>query len=423
MWTIRKTTTADRQDRQRLDPLQRRALMRVWDGTAEPGDFPLVRSVIESAREAKRWIACDCRSPAEGDQALMAPAYLRTHRTHYLRRLYGRRRMLHDQSCPFYGEPALGHDRMIEATSPDRPEGYFAVPDPATAPMRGEIVLIPGLPPLTPEPRLGDDLLRRQLWRLMERARLDLLSPPVSGRKPSFTLEYAALRDAAEELHVAYGVPLARVLETVPTAFERKSIYAKIRQAARQRSGEVDGDRADPLQGWVCTFARRASRDEIGMQMKGRAITLRPEHGVDVLPGHGPYLCLVCVSPDRKGNLRPARAVAQPIHSMRRFFPIFHDTDRALLDALVAVQFAVRRADPDLALGFSRALFGLPGDAAPGRLSCLMTDGRTGTLHELSWSAAELAGMDPLRIADRVQDWAMSRSRIRRRAPVAPADR
>ena len=407
MFTVRKTVDPAAQDRHPIQPSQRRALMRVWEGTATAADEILVRSLIEATHEQDRWIACDCLAPQDGPQPLMAPAFLRLHQTHYLRRLYGKTRALHDQACPFYGEPALGFDKILEVSQTDRPDGYFAVPDHAAAPPKDLSAL--GLPKPDAAPRRGDNLLRRQLWRLMERARLTVIAPPVRGRQPSYKFEYAALKDAAEELHVAYGVPLSRVFETVPTAFERKSIYAKIRQAARQRRDDVDGCRGDPLQGWACFFARDADPDEVRATLGGRTVSVRPARGVDVLPGGAPYLVLVCVSADEKGDLRPVRAVAQPVLGMRRFFPIYRAEERETVEALISAQYAIARRERDLALGFDRTLFGLPGDTEPGRLSCLVTDLRRGVLHERSATVADLADTDPAEIARHVLDWALSR--------------
>ena len=403
MWLVEKTTTPTRQDRRKVTPAARQALMKVWDGSATEPDIALTRALIERASSCSRWIACDCRRPADGEQALMAPAYLRTHRTHYLRRLYGKTRLRHDDRCPFYGEPALGNDRLIEHVVPNMPDGYFAIDDRDMRPKANLSVL--GINERDDGPRIADSLLRRQLWRLMTRARLHVIEPPVRGRQPSYKFEYAALRDAADELHVTYGVPLSRVFETVPTAIERKSIYAKIRQEAAKRRSDVAGYQSDPLQGWVCTFARDALPDAVRASMGDRHVLIQPERGVDVLPGGGPYLVLVCIAPNEKGALRPVRAIAQPILGMRRFYPIYSAAERPVIEDLVSLQYDVGREHEHLALGFERSLFGQDGDAAPGRLACLLTDDRTGALHELSFPAARLAGPDSGTLVDIVRAW------------------
>ncbi len=49
---------------------------------------------------------------------------------------------------------------------------------------------------------------------------------------PTIAQEFAKLRDAAQQLFIAPGVPLARLLFTHPSELHSKRIYAKLRAAA-----------------------------------------------------------------------------------------------------------------------------------------------------------------------------------------------
>ncbi|MEL6278270.1 MAG: hypothetical protein AAFR28_05220 [Pseudomonadota bacterium] len=406
MWTAPKTSDIESAaNREIVDPTVRDAVRRLWIGLGRPEDRDVAAAFIERAHEEGLWVACDCRGEEQPPAfPLMAPAYLRGHGTYYLRRLFGETRPLHAKSCPFYGEPALGHDAVVERAAPARPDGYFLLDRYLIgAPVSRSQT--PGGPsgrtrgaPTTNSP----SMLRRQFWRLIEQARLNRIRPPVRGQRPSYRLEYASLKDAAEALLVDEGTPLARVFETVPTAIERRSIYAKIREAAK------DADEDAPLQGYVCFYAGRVSEKAIIGTFAETPFEITPTYGVDVGGGEGPYLVLVLIGPTKSGDLQPLKAVAQPVLNGRRFFPVFDAGERARIDALIGKQFAVAKANPNLKLSFERPLFGDDQEHVPGALIALLTSMETGAIYDLDLTAARMLDQAPESLASDVTEWALS---------------
>lgn len=343
MWSCEKRSSPSKQN---LDPLPSEledAIKRLWIGNGSEADGAVAAAGLHALHSQNKWIACDCRAH-EGVFPLMAPAYLSAFRTYYLRRLYGKTRPLHHPHCRFHGEPWLGAEKIVEIGSPTCPDGYFEIEDPLPRDLQ------PGEGAAFGEGRrsssLYTDRLRLQFWRLMDRARLNEIPPPVATIKPSYVHEYAKLKDASERIHVGYGHPLSLVFETVPQAIKRRSIFARIRKLMKEDPGAAG-------QGFLSFMAKDVTQERIVT----RQGTIAPLAGVDVIKGGAPYLVLVLIGADERGALRPIKACAQPILSGRRFFPIFDPGERAWIEALISEQFRMRRAHPRLATGLRRLLF------------------------------------------------------------------
>lgn len=344
MWSCEKTTSLDKQV---FDPVPYEldeAIKRLWIGEGSDADSDVAAFGLRLLHNQGKWLACDCRAH-ESVFPLMAPAYLSAFGTYYLRRLYGKTRPDHHPDCMFHSEPWLGSDRLFEIESPNCPDGYFEVTDPRPQDLQcsDSASLRDGLR----SPRLYTDRLRLQLWRLMERAKLNEIAPPIRSIQPSYTHEYAKLKDAADRLHVGHGQPLSLVFETVPQAIERRSIYARIRRVMKANPNGAG-------QGFLAFMAKDVTKDRIVT----RSGTITPRAGVDIVAGGSPYLVLVLVGADETGGLQPLKACAQPILSGRRFFPVFHEDERNWIEELISEQFRMRRAQPEVAAGLRRPLFG-----------------------------------------------------------------
>jgi hypothetical protein len=343
MWAADKTTSLEQQT---LDPLPLElidAIKALWIGAGDEEDREIAAIGLKGLHDSGRWIACDC-SMNEGVLPLMAPAYLAAYGTFYLRRLYGKTRPLHKPRCVFYGEPYLGDDRLLEISEALCPDGFFEIED--AAPEEGEASYAERGSWGDGVPGGYTDRMRLALWRLMERARLNELPPPVPTIKRSYTHEYAKLKDAAERLHVATGIPLSAVFETSPAAVQRRSIYAKVRASQKL-------DEFAPGQGFVVFMAKEIS----GQTITTRSGTIQTSRPVDIIPGGAPYLVMVLVAEHKGRGLLPARAVAQPILSGRRFFPVFSSGERDWIEGLITEQYRLRRTSRHFAPGLLRPLF------------------------------------------------------------------
>jgi hypothetical protein len=344
MWAADKTTNLEKQT---LDPVPLElieAIKALWTGVGDEKDREVAAIGLKALHDQGRWIACDCRM-AESVLPLMAPAYLETYGTYYLRRLYGKTRPLHATGCVFHGEPYLGEDRLIELAHGMCPEGFFEIED--AVPHEGEHLLGSGSGRADEGAICGyTHRMRLALWRLMERARLNHIAPPVPTIKPSYQHEYAKLKDAAERLHVSTSVPLSAVLETSPAAVARRSIYAKVRESQKI-------DPHAPGQGFVVFMAK----DIDGRTITTRSGTITTRLNVDVVAGGAPYLVMVLVAEEEGRGLVPVRAVAQPVLSGRRFFPVFASSERDWIEGLITEQYRLRRSHRELAPGVIRDLF------------------------------------------------------------------
>lgn len=339
------------------------ALRSAYAGIASDEEMTRAIEAVRSARESHQWFACDCRAD-ENIYPLIAPAYLTSAKTYYLRRLVGPKRPLHAVSCPFFRErpePGLGRDRGAPSSARP-PDGFFSVIDHEAARKvaggRDQLRSITSVRQYTPPP------LARQLWRLMRLARLNHLPPVQSSAPPSISAEFSRLRAAAENVLVSKGVPLARVLGTHPEAYTSNRLFAQIRQVQRASSNEA------PLQGFLALFARSASQETIH-GAEGADIQL--EGGVATAPGislvdDGPFLILAVIG-DRagQGGLAALRAYAQPIYSATQFMPVMTTLGRSLVKSLNSIRWSLAKRRSDLRISLEMPLFALETSGGPVR--------------------------------------------------------
>ena len=98
MWLVGKDTTG-KTGRVAISDELKAALVRWYTGRGSEADHRASVSLVSTARENHKWIACDCLG-AERPPPLMSAAYLSFQETYYLRRLTSRPG--HDTKCPFH---------------------------------------------------------------------------------------------------------------------------------------------------------------------------------------------------------------------------------------------------------------------------------------------------------------------------------
>lgn len=317
--------------------------MRWYTGEGSEADHRASVTMIRKARAAQQWIACGCVS-VEGRPPLLSPAYLSEAETYYLRRLTaeGKGRPEHLTECPFYRDQAPPRFRE-QATGATReviePEGFFMAhrlapeklaqaPDNDDPDDRARGVAIPRLAKL--------------LWRLMERAEVNLLDalPPDRGHDRTMSGEFYALRRAAATLEVAPGVNLAEHFYTHVDPIDRHEVHARLRKAAK---AWPDGFAP---QAFALLYAHDISGTRVRLA-QGRVLDLknRIQHiGVHKLEIGGPYLVLVLIGElNPKEGYYPLRGYAQPIHGHSNFMPVQSALERATVDAISRLQYRLRR--------------------------------------------------------------------------------
>ncbi|KHL24202.1 hypothetical protein PK98_14475 [Croceibacterium mercuriale] len=344
MWLVTRDTNGLGK-RFALPPALRAALVRWYTGSGSQDDHAASVSMVVTARENHKWIACDCL----GDEArppIMSPAYLSFQETYYLRRLTSR--PPHKRSCPFYLPPAP--DRIRERADDtlfeiEFPKGLFnahkeAPEKLAQAPLDSE-----------PDDRSrGVDIprLARLLWMLLEAARTNVIQGLPSEGRPEFSIrdEMRKVWKAAQRFEIAPGICLADHLYTKATDYESLRVHARLREAAKK---------------WPVGFAPQAF-----MLLEANAIT-----GTDIETGLGtvtvrnriqhtgivraqvepPFLALVVVGEHskREGYL-PLRAYAQPVFKGNQFIPSDRADDRQLLERLTRFQYRMRAKGVQVAI-------------------------------------------------------------------------
>ncbi len=98
MWLVGKDTSG-KTGRVAISDELKAALVRWYTGRGSEADHRASVSLVSTARENHKWIACDCLGP-ERPPPLMSAAYLSFQETYYLRRLTSRPG--HDSGCPFH---------------------------------------------------------------------------------------------------------------------------------------------------------------------------------------------------------------------------------------------------------------------------------------------------------------------------------
>ena len=320
--------------------------LRFWySGAGDHRDEQASLLLVRHARRNHLWLACDCQS--EQATPMLSPALLSEADTYYLRRLTGRSRTEHHLDCPFFREQAMTSERTERAPARNTPDGFFAVLKPAP-------LALAQAPDDEARPRdsasHGTPRLAKLLWHLLElsgRAGI----PAVETAERTIAAEFAAIRALAEQIPVAPGIPLARVLFTHPRDWTSKRVFAVLRELSKSWPKDHEP------QAFMLIFAARVHEHSIETSAGLIDIATRVRHpGTRDAPISGPDLTLVAIGnhPDVRGYAAQ-RAWAQPVHNGHRFIPVDSDFDREIVDALIAARRIL--AGDNIALSASKPLF------------------------------------------------------------------
>lgn len=372
MWLTTKDTTGLTGGVAISDGL-RAALVRWYTGRGDEADHRASVSLVITARENHKWIACDCLGH-NVTPPLMSPAYLSFQETYYLRRLTSR--PSHKVKCPFYMPQApqriretakdtiyaIDHPKGLFNAHQKAPEKLAQKPEDTEPDDRSRGVAIP---------RLG-----KLLWLLLERAGSNVLRelPPSGPREASISEEMKRLKGIAGQFEIAPGIKLATHLYTAAIEYEKRRVHGRLRAAAATWPEEF------APQAFLLLEASRISSSEIVTGLGTVAIRNRIQHtGIIRAEVEGPFLVLAVVGEhSKKEGYRALRAYAQPVFTGNQFVPAEREHDRDVLRALQKAQYKLRRHDVRMAV--KKVLFDLPtkrGSARPDFLIALL-DERTG---------------------------------------------
>ncbi|WP_067490652.1 hypothetical protein [Erythrobacter sp. CCH5-A1] len=387
MWLIGKDTTG-LTGRVAISETLKSALVRWYTGRGSEADHRASVSLVSTARENNKWIACDCLGEKRAPP-LMSAAYLSFQETYYLRRLTSR--PLHDPSCPFYlpqAPPRIRETAKDSLYTIDLPKGLFSAHQKAPEKLAQK--------PVDTEPddrsrHVAIPRLGKLLWLLIERAGANVLRelPPSGARQASISAEMRYLKDAARGLEIAPGIKLSDHLYTTAIDFERRRVHARLRSAAETWPEEF------APQAFLLLEASEITSTEIVTGLGTIEIRNRIQHtGIIRAEVEPPFLVLAVVGEhSRREGYRALRAYAQPVFTGNQFVPTERDHDREVLKALQRAQYDLRRRG--IRMAAKKILFDLdlPSGAARPDFLVALLDENTG--EELRYALQILQSDDP----------------------------
>lgn len=369
MWLVGKDTTG-KTGRVAISDELKAALVRWYTGRGSEADHRASVSLVSTARENHKWIACDCLG-AERPPPLMSAAYLSFQETYYLRRLTSRPG--HEPGCPFHlpqAPPriretmkdslyAIGLPKGLFSAHQKAPEKLAQKPEDIEPDDRSRGVAIP---------RLG-----KLLWLLLERAGSNVLRelPPSGRRAGSISEEMRHLKRAAQGLEIAPGIRLSDHLYTNAIDYEKRRVHARLRAAAETWPPEF------APQAFLLLEASEVTSSEVVTGLGTVEIRNRIQHtGIIRAEVEPPFLVLAVVGEhSRREGYLALRAYAQPVFSGNQFVPAERDHDRDVLRALQQAQYELRRLGVRMAV--KKVLFDIAlaaGSARPDFLVALLDE-------------------------------------------------
>ena len=296
-----------------LTPEEAAALGRVKQGIDLPGEDPVYRATVASARAKKLWILCDCREGSPEERPIIVPVRQNSGLFHLSN--IGMAEVPHAEGCPFApGEGARRRKPAIVFGDVLRPVAGRVRAD-EEEPGKGRRLTGPGTDSRS-------STLAGHLHRLMQAASLHRLSVADGFAVPEEWL--AALRRAAGTFRTPEDIVLSELLFTDPKSWTSGHV-AKVLD--REGGGwlcwmarDIDGgevNRAHPALGHV-----RVQADIVFPTVMGRRVD-------------GPWLFLgeVGKSPET-GRWQCLEACARPIASARCPVPVDSQNERRALGAL-----------------------------------------------------------------------------------------
>ncbi len=369
MWLVGKDTTG-KTGRVAISDELKAALVRWYTGRGSEADHRASVSLVSTARENHKWIACDCLG-AEHPPPLMSAAYLSFQETYYLRRLTSRPG--HDPGCPFHlpqAPPRIRETVKDSLYAIGLPKGLFSAHQkaPEKLAQRPEDIEPDDRSRGVAIPRLG-----KLLWLLLERAGSNILRelPPSGRRAGSISEEMRHLKRAAQGFDIAPGIRLSDHLYTNAIDYEKRRVHARLRAAAETWPPEF------APQAFLLLEANEVTSSEVVTGLGTVEIRNRIQHtGIIRAEVEPPFLVLAVVGEhSRREGYLALRAYAQPVFSGNQFVPAERDHDRDVLRALQHAQYELRRLGVRMAV--KKVLFDIAlaaGSARPDFLVALLDE-------------------------------------------------
>ena len=369
MWLVGKDTTG-KTGRVAISDELKAALVRWYTGRGSEADHRACVSLVSTARENHKWIACDCLG-AEHPPPLMSAAYLSFQETYYLRRLTSRPG--HEPGCPFHlpqAPPRIRETVKDSLYAIGLPKGLFSAHQkaPEKLAQRPEDIEPDDRSRGVAIPRLG-----KLLWLLLERAGSNILRelPPSGRRAGSISEEMRHLKRAAQGLEIAPGIRLSDHLYTNAIDYEKRRVHARLRAAAETWPPEF------APQAFLLLEASEVTSSEVVTGLGTVEIRNRIQHtGIIRAEVEPPFLVLAVVGEhSRREGYLALRAYAQPVFSGNQFVPAERDHDRDVLRALQQAQYELRRLGVRMAV--KKVLFDIAlaaGSARPDFLVALLDE-------------------------------------------------
>lgn len=369
MWLVGKDTTG-KTGRVAISDELKAALVRWYTGRGSEADHRASVSLVSTARENHKWIACDCLG-AERPPPLMSAAYLSFQETYYLRRLTSRPG--HEPGCPFHlpqAPPRIRETMKDSLYAIGLPKGLFSAHQkaPEKLAQRPEDIEPDDRSRGVAIPRLG-----KLLWLLLERAGSNILRelPPSGRRAGSISEEMRHLKRAAQGLEIAPGIRLSDHLYTNAIDYEKRRIHARLRAAAETWPSEF------APQAFLLLEASEVTSSEVVTGLGTVEIRNRIQHtGIIRAEVEPPFLVLAVVGEhSRREGYLALRAYAQPVFSGNQFVPAEREHDRDVLRALQQAQYELRRLGVRMAV--KKVLFDITlaaGSARPDFLVALLDE-------------------------------------------------
>lgn len=369
MWLVGKDTTG-KTGRVAISGELKAALVRWYTGRGSEADHRACVSLVSTARENHKWIACDCLG-AERPPPLMSAAYLSFQETYYLRRLTSRPG--HEPGCPFHlpqAPPRIRETVKDSLYAIGLPKGLFSAHQkaPEKLAQRPEDIEPDDRSRGVAIPRLG-----KLLWLLIERAGSNILRelPPSGRRAGSISEEMRHLKRAAQGFDIAPGIRLSDHLYTNAIDYEKRRVHARLRAAAETWPPEF------APQAFLLLEASEVTSNEVVTGLGTVEIRNRIQHtGIIRAEVEPPFLVLAVVGEhSRREGYLALRAYAQPVFSGNQFVPAERDHDRDVLRALQQAQYELRRLGVRMAV--KKVLFDITlaaGSARPDFLVALLDE-------------------------------------------------
>ena len=369
MWLVGKDTTG-KTGRVAISDELKAALVRWYTGRGSEADQRASVSLVSTARENHKWIACDCLG-AEHPPPLMSAAYLSFQETYYLRRLTSRPG--HEPGCPFHlpqAPPRIRETVKDSLYAIGLPKGLFSAHQkaPEKLAQRPEDIEPDDRSRGVAIPRLG-----KLLWLLIERAGSNILRelPPSGRRAGSISEEMRHLKRAAQGFDIAPGIRLSDHLYTNAIDYEKRRVHARLRAAAETWPPEF------APQAFLLLEASEVTSNEVVTGLGTVEIRNRIQHtGIIRAEVEPPFLVLAVVGEhSRREGYLALRAYAQPVFSGNQIVPAERDHDRDVLRALQQAQYELRRLGVRMAV--KKVLFDITlaaGSARPDFLVALLDE-------------------------------------------------